>query len=113
MKKKKNYLDINGIRFSCENNDLEEILNKKMVVYMLSFEDNSCYIGKTERTLLSRLGEHCTNLGRLDKPRVAKINKFKSFNVSIITGASTGPKLLKKESICIKTARELGYDVLN
>ena len=109
---KKNTLRINDISFTCEGN-MDEMLNKTMVVYMLTFRDKSCYIGKTERTLLSRLCEHCTNLGKIDKPRVAKINKFKEFNVSIITSANTRKKLFKKETTCINTARELGYDVLN
>lgn len=106
----KNKFKINGITFTSEIDDL----NKEMVVYAMKFKDGACYIGKTKRSLLTRMNEHCTKeLKSKNKKRIKHLMKYKDFDVTVLSTAKTERALFKKESLLIRNARKLKYNVLN
>ncbi len=94
------------------NNIYNNPLSTKNAIYMLTFKDNSVYIGRA-KNLANRLYGHCTKFSNARTNKDHAIKKFKSFKLDIIDTAKTDFGLAKKEKIYINSAIKLGYNVLN
>lgn len=95
-----------------DKNAYDNPLSTKNAIYMLTFKDNSVYIGKA-KNLANRIYGHCTNFKRTKTKKDLAIKKFKTFELDIIDTAKTEFGLSKKEKIYINSAIKLGYNVLN
>ena len=95
-----------------DKNIYDNPLSTKNAIYMLTFKDNSIYIGKA-KNLANRIYGHCTKFNKSKTRKDFAIKKFKTFKLDVIDTAKTEIGLDKKEKIYINSAVKLGYNVLN
>lgn len=95
-----------------DKNKYENPLSTKNAIYMLTFKDNSIYIGKA-KNLANRIYGHCTKFKNANTKKDYAVKKFRKFELDVIDTAKTDIGLDKKEKIYINSAIKLGYNVLN
>lgn len=100
------------IGINWDKNIYDNPLNTKNAIYMLTFKDNSVYIGKA-KNLANRIYQHCTKFKKGKTDKDFAIKKYRGFNLDVIDTAKTDIGLSKKEKIYINSAIKLGYNVLN
>lgn len=90
----------------------EEDLNKKGVIYCLTFPNNKTYIGQTKNKLHRRISTHCSINNCCTKLRHA-IKKYKTFTVSILSSNLDINQMNLFEQMFIKMLNSNGTDGYN
>ena len=101
-----------NVGINWDKNKYDNPLNTKNAIYMLTFKDNSVYIGKA-KNVANRIYQHCTKFKKGNTNKDFAIKRYRNFNLDIIDTAKTDIGLSKKEKIYINSAIKLGYNVLN
>lgn len=89
----------------------EDDLNKKMVIYLIAFDDDKIYIGQTKNELHRRIAQHCScsvisNVGK-------HIQITKKIHVSVLKVCMSREELNKYEKEFITMYKNYGYFLFN
>lgn len=96
--------------------DLEKIFNNKIIYAILDPVNKVAYIGRTEQSLLNRIGQHLDKNKYL-KNHIQKV-KPKQLEIKVLFEYKRNHKNIKtlldnKESYFMKKYHNLGYTLLN